>query len=327
MNCKSPGGKKAGYIYYRCDKCKVYYNEDGIESSLIDYILDLVEYDFNVKKYFYPLLSEKKDDEDKQIDDEINDLKAQKARLKKAYTKGILEMDDFAEDYNVVENKLAILEAKKLEKVDLSKETFNPAHLLAQRDIEKVKLEEGQIYKDVLLKLWNMKSKDEKQEFISKFIDNATLIKKDDGSYEIDKVNFRSQFVEQVDKLYEKGVVDIPTTMEKDGKKENIRMSINLNENQTQEYIDKIKKELDVNSLDLGSYNFNGKEFDDEDGIKNEIAEYRNKMIEVRMKKSERPIRIIAVKHFENYLAEPKGKVHFTLVNHITESKKHKGKK
>ncbi len=236
-------------------------------------------------------------------------------------------MDDFAEDYNVVENKLAILEAKKLEKVDLNKETFNPAHLLAQRDIEKVRLEEGQIYKDVLLKLWSMKTKDEKQEFISKFIDTATLVKKDDGSFEIEKVNFRSQFVEQVDKLYEKGVVDIPTTMEKDGKKENIRMSINLNEEQTQNYIDEMKKEIDVNSLDLGNYNFNGEEFDDEDGIKNEIAEYRDKIIEVKMKKSERPIRIIAVKHFENYLAQPKGKVHFTLVNRVLESKKHKGKK
>ena len=52
----------------------MYYNEDEIENCLIDYILDLVEYDFHVKKYFYPILAEKKDDESKKIDEEIKKL-------------------------------------------------------------------------------------------------------------------------------------------------------------------------------------------------------------------------------------------------------------
>ena len=60
---------------------------------------------------------------------------------------------------------------------------------MAERDIEREKLTEHEMYKDVLLKLWTMKSKDEKQAFISKFIDNATLKKNKDGSFEIDKIN------------------------------------------------------------------------------------------------------------------------------------------
>ena len=63
MTCKGAGGKKAKYMYYFCDNCNLYYNEDEIEDCLIDYILDLVEYDFHVKKYFYPLLAEKIDEE------------------------------------------------------------------------------------------------------------------------------------------------------------------------------------------------------------------------------------------------------------------------
>ena len=62
-----------------------------------------------------------------------------------------------------------------------------------------------------------MKSKDEKQSFISKFIDNATLKKNKDGSFDIEKVNFRSNFIEQIDKLYDKGIVDVPTMIERDG--------------------------------------------------------------------------------------------------------------
>ena len=50
MTCKGAGGKKAKYMYYFCDNCNLYYNEDEIEDCLIDYILDLVEYDFHVKQ-------------------------------------------------------------------------------------------------------------------------------------------------------------------------------------------------------------------------------------------------------------------------------------
>ena len=41
MTCKGAGGKKTKYMYYFCDDCKLSYNEDEIENSLIDYILDL----------------------------------------------------------------------------------------------------------------------------------------------------------------------------------------------------------------------------------------------------------------------------------------------
>lgn len=59
------------------------------------------------------------------------------------------------------------------------------------------------MYKDVLLRLWTMKSKEEKQSFISKFIETATLKKDEEGNFDIDKINFISSFVEQINKLYE----------------------------------------------------------------------------------------------------------------------------
>ena len=110
MTCKGTGGKKSKYMYYFCDNCNLYYNEDEIEDCLIDYILDLVEYDFYVKKYFYPLLAEKKDDETKEIEKEIKKLEQQKERIKKVYLSGIVKEEDFAEDYKLIEKKLADFE-------------------------------------------------------------------------------------------------------------------------------------------------------------------------------------------------------------------------
>ena len=85
------------------------------------------------------------------LDEEIKKLQQQKDRLKKAYMNGILEMEDFSEDYKLIEEKLSILENKRIDALDFDKETYNPQHLMAERDIEREKLTEHEMYKDVLL--------------------------------------------------------------------------------------------------------------------------------------------------------------------------------
>lgn len=324
MTCKGTGGKKSKYMYYFCDNCNLYYNEDEIEDCLIDYILDLVEYDFHVKKYFYPLLAEKKNDESKKIEEEINKLEQQKERLKKAYLSGMLELEDVSEDYKLIDSKLSILENKRIDALDFDKENYNPGHLMAERDIEREKLTEHEMYKDVLLKLWTMKSKDEKQTFISKFIDTATLKKNEDGSFDIDKINFRSSFIEQIDKLYDKGIVDFPTMLERDGKLQDTKISVNMNSRQLNDYLSTLKKELDISYMDLGEYYFHDDKIDENYDTKTQVAKIRNRAIEFKLKKNQKVIRLVAMKEFKNFSAKPEGKLHLGLVTHTTSKKKHK---
>ena len=180
------------------------------------------------------------------------------------------------------------------------------------------------MYKDVLLKLWTMKSKDEKQSFISKFIDIATLKKNKDGSFEIEKVNFRSSFIEQIDKLYDKGIVDVPTMIERDGKLEDAKVSVNMNKEQLEDYIGTLKKELDINYMDLGEYYFHDDKIDENYDTKTEVAKIRNRAVEFKIKKNQKIIRFVAIKQFKNFLAKPEGKLRLGVVTHITSKKKHK---
>ena len=317
MTGKGAGGKKSKYMYYTCEKCKIYFNEDDIEEILIDYILDFIEYDYQVNKFFYPLLAEKKNDEAKEIEKEIKKYKDQKKRLIKVYKDGILEMEDLAEDINVIDKKLAELKNMQIDSVDLIKETYNPAHLIAHRDIEKESLLDSKMYREMLLNLWVLKSKEEKQDFISRFVESIAIKKNEDNTLSIEKINFRSTFIEQVDKLYEKGVIDIPSKMETSGNLQNISTSINLSNKQVNEYLDEIKKEMNINYLDLGKYHFNGEEFDETEGIKNEIATYKDKAISFKIKKNEKPIRFFAIKEMKNYLAKPDYNVNFSVVTHV----------
>ena len=59
--------------------------------------MQLVEYDFHVQKYFYPLLAEKKDDNKiNELNNEIDSLEKKKNRLMKAYMDGIIQEEDFS---------------------------------------------------------------------------------------------------------------------------------------------------------------------------------------------------------------------------------------
>lgn len=169
-----------------------------------------------------------------------------------------------------------------------------------------------------------MKSKDEKQSFISKFIDNATLKKNNDGCFYIEKINFRSSFIEQIDKLYDKGIVDIPTMIERDGKLEDANVSVNMNKEQLEDYIGTLKKELDINYMDLGEYYFHDDKIDENYDTKTQVTKIRNRAIEFKLKKNQKVIRLVAMKEFKNYMARPEGKLRLGLVTHTTSKKKHK---
>lgn len=180
MQCKGTGGKKKKYMYYHCTDCKIYLREDLIEEQVMPMIMDLIEYDMTVKKYFYPVLADKKERNTAKIDKEISSLQSRKNRIKEAYLKEIVDVEEFSKEYKEVDEKLSLLEQKRIEAIDLNKKTFSPQHLMADRDVEKEKLIRSNKFYDMLITEWNNKSKEEKQEFISKFLESITIEKDKD---------------------------------------------------------------------------------------------------------------------------------------------------
>ena len=68
--------------------------------------MQLVEYDFHVQKYFYPLLAEKKDDNKiNELNNEIDSLEKKKNRLMKAYMDEIIQEEDFSTEYKLLGEK------------------------------------------------------------------------------------------------------------------------------------------------------------------------------------------------------------------------------
>lgn len=194
MLCKGSGGSKKKYMYYNCGDCHLYFREDKIEDVLLNFILSLVEYDEVVKKYFYPILAEKEEVNTENIDKEIAELEKQRNRIKKAFMSGIVEMEDFAEDYKSIEEKLNKLEQDKMKNMEIDTKHFSLMKIMADRDFEIESRLSSDSFVEDLKTEWDTKTKLEKQEFISKFIESMVL-EKDEGndSFKIIKINFRSR--------------------------------------------------------------------------------------------------------------------------------------
>lgn len=210
MKCKGSGGTKRKYMYYTCEHCHINFNEDHVEHLLRDFIYDLLEYDMAVKKFFLPVLEDEENNIDTTtIDKEIRDLEKQRNRIKDLYIKGIVEIDDFKEDYKLIEDKLFNLESKKLELINLENFNYSPHELLAERDLEREKMIRLDTLNSLLKSKWNDMDKSEKQEFISKFIDTIEIKKDSKGNLILEKINFRNGFIKELLKFYNAGIFDV----------------------------------------------------------------------------------------------------------------------
>ena len=251
MTCKGAGGKKKKYMYYHCEDCKLYIREDLVEQEIMPLIMGLIEYDMTVKKYFYPVLADKKENDTSKLDKEISSLQNQKNRIKEAYLKGIVQVEDFSEDYKVIEEKLNVLEQKRLETIDLNKQTFNPQHLMADRDVEKEKLIRSNKFYDMLIAEWNNKNKEEKQEFISKFIESITLEKDSKGNLELKNLKLRSSFLEEIHKLVDNGMFDVSIPCEKGKEETDVRATILMDKKDLKDYMDRLNDYYEVSYYEM----------------------------------------------------------------------------
>ena len=301
MKCKGSGGKKKKYMYYNCEHCKLYYREDLIEECLEHFILDLVEYDMSVKKYFFPVLADKKETSTEKIEQ----LEKQKERIKKAYLSGIVEMEDFSEDYKVIEEKLSILEKKKLDTLNLNAITFSPQQLMADRDIEREKRIRDNTLNETIKEEWNRKTKEEKQEFISKFIESVVLIKDENGYLPIDKINFRSSYIQQMVKFFNNGIFDVYAPVEVNGEEKFIRTGVNINQEQLDEYITRLNKEFEIEFYEIAQMDLNKSYGDKEVEFEIDIAK-------------EKLIRMVAVKEEKSFPTSQEENVRIGAIAYTT---------
>ena len=286
MKCKGSGGSKRKYMYYTCEHCHVNFNENYVEELLESFIYDLLEYDMAVKKFFLPILEDKNNKIDTTtIDKEIRNLEKQRDRIKQAYIKGIVEMEDFKEDYKLIEDKLANLESKKLELINLENFNYSPHELLAERDLEREKMIRLDTLNSLLKSKWNDMDKSEKQEFISKFIDTIEIKKDSKGNLILEKINFRNGFIKELLKFYNAGIFDVAVPVMIGDNEECIKGG-RMTEDELNKYLTKMNEHFETSFYEM---------YETIDNETNEV------ILEYQPKDDEKIIRFVALTNTNNF--------------------------
>ena len=184
-------GKK--YYYYKCNTCKTYFNEIDIEKELKAFMLELAKQDDLINNYYTPFIKSKLEDKTEDYKKEIKDLDKQLDRIKTAYIKGVVKLEDFDKEIKHIEYQKSDLEKRQKEQKQYELLSFTLNDLLIIQDMQEI---EFYTNPDVLNN-WSNKSKEEKQKIIGKYIDNITIEKKN-NKFEICNIEFRKNYLEDM---------------------------------------------------------------------------------------------------------------------------------
>ena len=184
-------GKK--YYYYKCNTCKTYFNEIDIETELKAFMLELAKQDDLINNYYTPFIKSKLGDKTEDYKKEIKDLDKQLDRIKTAYIKGVVKLEDFDKEIKHIEYQKSDLEKRQKEQKQYENLSFTLNDLLIIQDMQEI---EFYTNPDVLNN-WSNKSKEEKQKIIGKYIDNITIEKKN-NKFEISNIEFRKNYLEDM---------------------------------------------------------------------------------------------------------------------------------
>ncbi len=185
-------GKK--YYYYKCEHCKTSFKEIEIEQHLLAIFIELIKTDELINNYYTPFIKSKFDNKEINYNKQIKNFDKQLDRIKTAYIKGIMKLEDFDKEIKHIEYQKNNLENKLKEQKQYENLNFTIDDLLVLQDKQNM---------DIFIKPeiffsniygWLNLLKEEKQRITATYIDNLVVEKKNDKTI-IKETNFRSSFI------------------------------------------------------------------------------------------------------------------------------------
>ena len=170
---KKKSGKK--YYYYKCEHCKTYFSEDKLEEKLLDTFIKLQEQESLLNDYDTPFIKSKLDKHTTDYNKELKELDKQLDRIKTAYIKGVLKIEDFDNDIKQIEFRKQELDRKILEEKQYENMSFTVDDLLIFQDHQQVKYLTNPSEYLNLVSNWIMLDKKSKQRIISHYIDSLEV--------------------------------------------------------------------------------------------------------------------------------------------------------
>lgn len=230
--------KKNGtkYFYYKCEKCNLYYNEKTLEKEFLNILIEINNRNDLMEKYYTPFLKSKINNKKYDIEKELKSLDKQLDRIKAAYIKGILKIEDFENEIKQIEYNKKELQKKKIENEQFENLNFTIDDMLILEDKKEIDL----ITKPETLILnidrWYKIDKEEKQRLIAKYLDYAEITKIN-NQIKIENCYYRRNLIEEMINNKKYGApMNFQLFIDEYGRKLNMNMEIRIREDAKKYY-------------------------------------------------------------------------------------------
>ena len=185
------------YYYYKCEHCKTYFSEIEIEEQLKAFLIDLNKQDELINDYYTPFIKSKLDNKQVDYEKELSELDKQLDRIKTAYIKGILKIEDFENEIKQIEFNKENLNKKYQEQKQYENLSFTVDDLLIIQDKQQIdELVKPELF-FINLNKWINSPREHKQRLFAKYIDYIE-IEKIDNKINITNGNFRESYLQDM---------------------------------------------------------------------------------------------------------------------------------
>ena len=288
-------GKK--YYYYKCHRCKTNYKEKELEDLLITTLYDIYNTDKLINDYYTPFIKSKYNSKELEYENKIKELDKGLDRIKTAYIKGIVKIEDFEKDIKQIEFQKQELNKKLQEQKQYDNLSFTLNDLLILEDYKEINFYINPLnFINKINEIKNME-REKKQKLFASYIDYIE-INKLNNKVIIENINFRKAFVSDLINYNKEYNIPLNLPLFKDDYGLNINMSNkSITTKQALNYFEKLKSILGNNYvLNFYTTTFNNQTQDFTFKTNNELEKaIRTFIIKDKYKENDLKVGIITI--------------------------------
>lgn len=238
----STSGTGDKHIYYKCNCCKRRISEKKIESELMKFLNDMLDFFLIIDNSFKPSMCRDIEEEIIKYEKMEHELNDKITKIKQEFMDGKIAAKSFEKELHYLEKEIKNIEIKITELKDLKQNNEHKQDVelfFNMKEIEKLKLKSKYVKEH---NLWNKLSQEQKQYIINKYIDEIEISSDNHHNISILNIIFNKNEIENIGLMFRNDCFDMVVNIED---KDVILSNVKSNE-EIKKYIKTLRKFYNV---------------------------------------------------------------------------------
>ena len=238
----STSGTGDKHIYYKCNCCKRRISEKKIESELMKFLNDMLDFFLIIDNSFKPSMCRDIEEEIIKYEKMEHELNDKITKIKQEFMNGKIAAKSFEKELHYLEKETKSIEIKITELKDLKQNNEHKQDVelfFNMKEIEKLKLKSKYVKEH---NLWSKLSQEQKQYIINKYIDEIEISSDNHHNISILNIIFNKNEIENIGLMFRNDCFDMVVNIED---KDVILSNVKSNE-EIKKYIKTLRKFYNV---------------------------------------------------------------------------------